>query len=129
MGEIRGDGGRVEGRELVRGCSRALRLASLFALVALGSPVTGCDKPERVAADPASLAECEQMRAHVVDLQLVGLGDDDVRTRHRENLVASTGDAYLDECRRTKTHGDVQCALAAEDPDALRACTNARGRR
>ena len=78
------------------------------------------------SSDPApSRADCEQLRAHVVELRLSGAADEHNSAemdKHRGNLIASLGDEFVDQCAEERTPGYVECALEASTRDELSRC-------
>jgi hypothetical protein len=86
---------------------------------ALAWCATGCAEPDE--ATRPSRAACTEVRAHVVDLQLVDHADEHL-DQHRQNFVAAMGEAYLDECVAERSPAYVACVLAARTPQAADGC-------
>ncbi len=97
----------------------ALNLA--FALVAM----SGCTAP---GADTPSEAECNRMRAHVIDLQIARESKPDEARRaaalaaHRRIRVAANSASAVARCQSDLSAEHVACALGASTFDQYRAC-------
>jgi hypothetical protein len=66
-------------------------------------------------------AQCQKLRAHVVELRVAGLAATDA-DRHREALTASLGDEFVDRCQQLSA-AEVKCAFAAKDSTSVTACS------
>ena len=100
-----------------------MKLPSLILVIMMALAAGGC--ADRVDSGERSRGECEQLRAHVVDLQLGAVGgklDADELARHRANLEASMGEPYIDRCAEERSTAYVSCANPATSLGELRAC-------
>jgi hypothetical protein len=102
-------------------------MKSIFSALVLALFLSACTG--RSASGPSS-DDCEQLRDHVVDLQLAGLSaraTDDERletevAKHHKNLVAALGDEHIDECKATRSETYIECALEASTKSDLADC-------
>ena len=69
--------------------------------------------------------QCEQLRDHLVDLQVgqihIATGID--REAHRSALSKALGDDFIGSCTGKMSASQVECALAAGDPTAAAGCS------
>ncbi len=96
-------------------------LALAFALVAM----SGCTAP---GTDTPSEAECNRMRAHVIDLQIARESKPDEARRaaalaaHRRIRLAANSASAVARCQSDLSAEHVACALGASTFDQYRAC-------
>ena len=108
------------------------RLVNHLVLAALAAFTLNCGSG--TTSDPIpSRADCEELRAHVVDLRLspASTGASSAKTeehdsseidKHRVNLIASLGDEFIDTCTQERTPANVECALEASSRDDVKRC-------
>jgi hypothetical protein len=101
---------------------KGLAKAMVAVAVALGAACSGSD-----SKDGPSVEDCSRLRDHSLDLRLTAAprprGMDSAELeRHKATLVASSGPAYVDQCRSLRTDEEVACGLAATTLDAFRSC-------
>lgn len=76
--------------------------------------------------DVAEAPRCEQLRDHLVEMQLVTVdpatGVD--RAAHRKAMKQALGEDFIASCNAKLTDSQVDCALAAMDPSVAAACSN-----
>jgi hypothetical protein len=89
-----------------------------LAMVLLVS-LTGCDHDDEVV----EIAPCEQMRDHLIDLQLAESNSID-REAHREILKRSLGETFVSSCESSMSSSQVGCVLHADDSESASACTS-----
>ena len=73
--------------------------------------------------ESASVRRCEQLRDHLVDLQVgqihIATGID--REAHRRAMVKSLGTDFMSSCGRL-TESQIDCALETRESVAIAAC-------
>lgn len=70
------------------------------------------------------------VRAHAVELRLANAAartseeahDPGMLEAHRENIIQSLGDAYLDACQSQRSRSWVECALRSTTPQVMASC-------
>jgi hypothetical protein len=90
----------------------------LAATLLVGLAACGGDD-ETVEAAP-----CEQMRDHLIDLQLADANSVD-REAHREILKRSLGESFVSSCESSMSASQVGCVLRSDDSEAASACMTA----
>jgi hypothetical protein len=77
---------------------------------------------------PPDPRRCEQLREHLVDLQVrevhVATGID--REAHRRAMTAALGRDFVTSCTTRLVASQIRCALDATDPVAAAACSGSR---
>jgi hypothetical protein len=76
----------------------------------------------------AVASPCEQLRAHLADLQLadVSPATEVDLAAHRSAMISALGEGFLASCARDFSESQVECAIAATDSAAAAACTARR---
>ena len=78
---------------------------------------------------PDKKPRCVELNEHLAELTVArsagGLMPDE-QAKHRESLVASSGDELVRRCVEAWSDKAVECALAAEQLEAAKACVARR---
>ena len=93
-----------------------------FALGASAASLVSCSSE----SDAVNRKECEQLRDHIVELRMQSVTAD--REEHRKAIRSAFGEDFIESCIESTPSNEIQCALASNDGDSLRACSESTTR-
>ena len=100
------------------------RLFSALLVIALSVSCGGDREGNDGDAARSSVAACEQLREHLIDVRLDGASGLDAAALagQRAALQTGLGTEFIASCQQTMTRAAVQCARAARDGAGLARC-------